>query len=393
MMGGQALALCPPLSSPVFDAGVTRLYLNHYRSYPQLNLECAPSPVILTGPNGAGKTNILEALSFLCPGQGLRQTKLSQISHHKEGVVSGLWSVAVHLSEGKLSPSVLGTGLEMREGKERRVIQMDGRVGLSQSDLTRTVGVIWLTPSMDRLFVEAAASRRRFLDRLVYVFDAGHASRVARYEYCVRERLRLLKARTQNKTWLDTLEEKAAQSAVAIACARLFLIERLNQMGDEALGFLPVPHLAIEGYVEDLLQTLPALKVEENFQALLAKNRTFDQECARTTQGVHRTDLVVFFQDKNMPAQQCSTGEQKALLLSLIMATARLRAKSREGIPLLLLDEVVAHLDTRRREALLAEILHLGMQTWMTGTDENAFSQVRGQMQHFQLEKGVLTPL
>ncbi|MBA4750492.1 MAG: DNA replication/repair protein RecF [Alphaproteobacteria bacterium] len=380
-------------SGQLENAGVTRLVLTHYRSYDTLHFTCDPSCVVLTGENGAGKTNILEALSLFSPGTGLRQAKLSDLTRRTDAPTSSLWSAFLHVSEDGLTPLSLGTGLDLREGKERRLIQMDGRTPLSQSDLTRILGILWLTPAMDRLFVEAASSRRRFLDRLVYLFDASHASHVAKYDYLIRERLRLLKTRTANTPWLDTLEEKAAQVGVALAAARLFFIERLNRIKHDALGYLPLPHLEVDGFLELHLKTHKALDVEGLFQERLRQNRSVDQESGRTTLGPHKTDLVVFYNEKQMPAAQSSTGEQKALLLSLIMATARLRSQTREGVPLLLLDEVVAHLDPVRREALLEEILYLGMQTWMTGTDRDAFSAVKGRMQHFHLEKGGLTPL
>lgn len=392
MRSEGATAQSAPSGRPE-NAGVTRLVLTHYRSYDSLHFICDPSCVVLTGENGAGKTNILEALSLFSPGTGLRQAKLGDLTRRADTPTPPLWSAFLHVSEDGLTPLSLGTGLDLREGKERRLIQMDGRTPLSQSDLTRILGILWLTPAMDRLFVEAASSRRRFLDRLVYLFDASHASHVAKYDYLIRERLRLLKTRTTNTQWLDTLEEKAAQVAVALAASRLFFIERLNRIKHDALGYLPLPHLEVDGFLETLLKTHKALDVEGLFQERLRQNRALDQESGRTSLGPHKTDLVVLYTHKNMPAAQSSTGEQKALLLSLIMATARLRSQTRDGVPLLLLDEVVAHLDPSRREALLEEILYLGMQTWMTGTDRDAFSAVKGRMQHFHLEKGGLTPL
>lgn len=388
-MGREALNLAP--QSAQGGAGVSRVFLQHFRSWDHLSFACETSSVILTGPNGAGKTNILEALSLLAPGQGLRSTKLSQITttHASPGA---LWSVAVHVREGDLSPLTLGTGLEMKDGKERRVIQMDGRTGVAQSELPQVLGVVWLTPSMDRLFVDAAASRRRFLDRLVAMFAPHHASFVAKYEYCIRERLRLLKMGRASPQWLDTLEEKAAQAGVAIAASRIFLVDRLNAARDMAMGSLPRPHLALEGEVEKLVRTHPALRAEEDFQMILAKNRAQDQDTGRTQMGVHKSDLIVTYEGE-VPAAICSTGEQKALLLSLIMAAVRLRAQSREGVPLLLLDEVIAHLDEGRRTALLEEIDFLKIQTWMTGTHPCAFDVMKGRMQHFQLEKGTLSPL
>lgn len=376
--------------------GITQLTLTHFRSYQSLALSCDTRPVILTGPNGAGKTNILEALSFLSPGRGLRSAKLSQVT----GVYADTphvptpfqWALSSQLQrpEGTVR---IGTGFQVADGREHRVVKIDEEEGLPQTALSQQTSILWLTPQMDHLFVEGTTARRRFLDRLVYVFDRSHAARVARYEYTMRERLRLLKAGVSETAWLTSLEAKMAESSIAIAAARRTLVDKLSEAKVWALGVFPRPHLELEGVPEALLTHQKALAAEEELAQTYKTNRTKDQESGRTWDGPHKSDLRVWFTDKNMPAEVCSTGEQKALLLSIMMAAARLQAVEGGLVPLVLFDEVVAHLDTKRREALFDEILHLGMQAWITGTEKALFLPLGEHVQHFEVEKSTLTPV
>tara|TARA_A100000171_G_C2131051_1_gene146741 strand:+ start:1508 stop:2680 length:1173 start_codon:yes stop_codon:yes gene_type:complete len=375
--------------------GLIKLTLSSFRSYKSLSLSCDARPVILTGANGAGKTNILEALSFLGPGRGLRSAKLSLVTYAGEPPLKESpfeWSISSHFQTPEGVTSV-GTGLEISEGRERRVVKIDDDRGLPQTALSQVTSILWLTPQMDRLFVEGTSARRKFMDRLVYLFDRSHAARVARYDYTMRERLKLLKQGRHEDAWLSSLEAKMAESSIAIAAARRTLVERLMQAKVWALGVFPRPRLEIEGVPEDLLETLPALSAEERLQSLYKANRLKDYESGRTQEGSHKTDLRVWFTEKNMPAELCSTGEQKALLISIIMAAARLQAAQEGLVPLVLFDEVVAHLDEQRRQALFDEILHLRMQAWMTGTDRDLFLPLNDQVQHFEVEKSTLTPV
>jgi DNA replication and repair protein RecF len=373
-------------------SGITRLSLSHFRSYQHLRLECDTRPVVLTGPNGAGKTNILEAISFLSPGRGLRSIKLSEALHR--GHEAKIWSVAASCTTLH-GPLEVGTGFEEGEegASDKRIVRINKDTVRSQAQLGEYVRMLWITPQMDRLFIDGSTAKRRFLDRLVYTFDPEHAGRVLRYEHVMRERLRLLKQGGGQKAWLEALEQKMAESGVSIAAARLQTLEILKQAKAWALGIFPLAALSIEGETEADLSVCAALEAEERLLDRLGQSRGADQESGRTLKGPHRSDLKVLFVDKNCPAEYCSTGEQKALLVSIILAASRLQALKGEHVPLLLLDEVVAHLDEARRRALFQEILNLNIQAWMTGTDSSTFQEFREQMQHFKIVEGHLERL
>jgi DNA replication and repair protein RecF len=240
--------------------------------------------------------------------------------------------------------------------------------------LAEHVAVIWLTPAMDRLFVESSSGRRRFLDRLVFGFDPAHAGRLSRYEHTLRERARLLREGRFDQGWLSGLEDQMATTGVAVAAARREVIQRLRAACDRAVGPFPGADLAVAGAVEDWLDQGPALDAEDSLRRNLRDNRRRDAESGGATVGPHKSDLAVRHAAKDMPAALCSTGEQKALLIAIVLANARLLAAERGAAPLLLLDEVAAHLDPDRREALFGEILALGAQAWMTGTDASVFA-------------------
>jgi len=392
------MALSTPVSErsddPKVASGISRLMLSGFRSYPSLKIECDMRPVVLTGQNGAGKTNILEAISFLSPGRGLRGVKLSEVlcypdAERNEAFTS--WSVAASL-DTPYGTTDIGTGLDLRIGEnEKRLLRINREEIRSQAVLSEHLTVQWLTPQMDRVFSDGVTARRRFLDRLVYSLDPHHAGRVMRYEHVTRERLRLLKQGHAAQTaWLDTLEAKMAESGVAVAAARLQTIEILKQAKEWALGLFPKAALSIAGECETDLRERSALEAEERLQKRLACSRSQDAESGRTLQGPHRSALHVLYVEKNRPAEQCSTGEQKALLISIVMAASRLQALRGDQVPILLLDEVVAHLDERRRQALFEEILNLKIQAWMTGTDSDLFSEFGREIQHFKIAHGAL---
>lgn len=383
-----------PHDYPKVASGITRLVLTGFRSYPSLKLECDTRPVVLTGQNGAGKTNILEALSFLSPGRGLRGVKLSEALYDPNLGVENRslsWSVAASL-ETPYGMTDIGTGLDLRAGEaEKRLLRINREDMRSQAVLSEHLNVQWLTPQMDRVFSDGVTARRRFLDRLVYGLDPHHAGRVMRYDHVMRERLRLLKqGGISQRAWLETLEAKMAESGVAIAAARLQTIDTLTQAKEWALGLFPKAALSIEGECETDLLERSALEAEERLQKRLAQSRGKDAESGRTSQGPHRSVLRVLYVEKNRPAEQCSTGEQKALLISIVMAASRLQALRGDQVPLLLLDEVVAHLDGERRRALFDEILNLKIQAWMTGTDSALFSEFGERIQHFKIAQGAL---
>lgn len=369
---------------------VTRLVLSQFRSYATGELHTSGRPVVLAGPNGAGKTNVLDAISLLAPGRGLRGASLRD--HLRKGPVEpaqdALWAVAATLTRGQESYEI-GTGLALGpQGTERRQMHMNGAPVTNTSELAETVQMAWLTPAMDRVFIEGAGGRRKFLDRLVLGFDAGHARRAARYETAMRERLRLLKFGPRDPAWLDGLESEMASAGVALAAARIEAIGYLNAALAERghAGAFPCAQLALEGDADAILATGPA---EEEFRARFARTRIRDAEARRTTFGPHASDLVVRHTAKRMNAADCSTGEQKALLISIVLAHARELSRRRDGrAPLLLLDEVAAHLDARRRHALFDEILALGAQAWMTGTDVSLFDGLCGRADIFLVNAG-----
>lgn len=369
--------------------GVTRLTLTDFRSYPHLRMDADLRPVVLTGANGAGKTNLLEALSFLAPGRGLRRTKLSEITRaDAPGGPTGGWAVAATV-HGPLGTLAVGTGREPGES-DRRVVHIDGETVRGQTRLGEVITALWLTPDMDRLFQEGASARRRFLDRMVYGLDPAHAGRLSAYDTAMRNRNRLMREGRMDRAWLDGLEDAMAGHGVAVAAARRDLLQRLSGALAEAEGPFPRAEAALDGRVEGWLDTMPALDAEDRLRALLASNRRRDAEAGVTTEGPHRTDLKVRHAAKNVPADRCSTGEQKAVLISLVLAQASIQADLRGMAPMLLLDEVAAHLDDARRRALFDRLAALGAQSWLTGTDHALFAGFGDRAQHFTVRDGAV---
>lgn len=369
---------------------VVRLTLGNFRSYATAQLEVAGEPVVLAGPNGAGKTNLLEAVSFLAPGRGLRRAKLSEIDRRGG---NGAWTISVQLATAEGMVQV-GTGRDAAsDSGERRIVRIDGAPAKTQAELARLASFVWLTPQMDRLFTDGASARRRFLDRLVLGFDPEHANALSAYERAMRERLRLLRDGPADASWLAALEETMAAQGVAIAAARRETVLRIDQACAAAAGPFPQARLAMIGEVEASLAAVPALAAEDALRQRLAEQRRLDAEAGVTTYGPHRSDLAVEHVGNGMPAPQCSTGEQKALLLAILLAQARLLAAARGAAPLMLLDEVAAHLDAERRTALFDELLALKTQAWLTGTDGALFSALRGRAQFFAVAEARLSPM
>ncbi len=372
---------------------LTRLALSDFRSYRAVRLAMDRRPVVLTGPNGAGKTNLLEAVSYLSPGRGLRSARLADVAH-MAGPDAGpaeAWSVAGTIGTDG-GETALGSGwrapAEAGEA-ERRIVRIDGATASGPAALAEHIGMVWLTPSMDRLFSGPPAERRRFLDRLVFAIDTGHAARVQRYDRARRHRARLLRAGTSDDAWLDALERSMAENAVAIGAARLDLAMRLEQFLPTNAAPFPRITLAADGLAERWLAGSPALAVEEQFREHLAATRRAEAE-GGTVDGPQRSDLIVTDRDRGMAAEQCSTGEQKAMLIALVTAHARLVERQRRCAPVLLLDEIAAHLDESRRHTLFDIILDVGAQAWLTGTDAGVFRPLGASAQFFTVRPGMV---
>jgi DNA replication and repair protein RecF len=377
---------------------VARLAVSEFRCYGQASLEADHRPVVLSGPNGAGKTNLLEALSFLAPGRGLRQARLGDIDRRNAatGENAGPWAIAVRL-DGPDGECEIGTGRDAaieENARERRMLRIDGAPQRGLTGLAERLALLWLTPQMDGLFLDSKSARRRFLDRLAASFDPGHTSRLNAYEQAQSERLRLLRGempgeprtgetRFGDPAWLAALEQQIAEHGIALAAARIELVARLNQVLAEGDGVFPKPELSILGDVESWLGEIPALAAEDRLRQRLAAGRGLDAEAGRAFSGPHRSDLYVRFAATHMPAADCSTGEQKALLIAILLGQARLMAAERGRTPLLLLDEVAAHLDENRRRALFETLLELGVQAWLTGTDRSLFTGFGERAQFF----------
>lgn len=370
---------------------VTRVALTNFRSYAAASLEAGARPVVLAGANGAGKTNLLDAISLLSPGRGLRGAKLSEHIRRGPSVASeALWAVSATVARGRESYDI-GTGLTLGpSGGERRQVRVNGTPVPSSAELGDVVQMLWLTPAMDRLFSESASGRRRFLDRLVLGFEPGHARNATRYETAMRERARLLKFGPRDPAWLDGLEVEMVETGIAIAAARAETVARLNRALDERgqAGAFPAAQLTLSGTTDTSLAD-DGERAAEVLRADLARARMRDAESGRTSVGPHLSDLIVRHTQKRADARECSTGEQKALLVSIVLADAWELSRARDGLsPLLLLDEVAAHLDARRRAALFDEIVALGAQAWMTGTDLSLFETLGSRADIYMVADG-----
>ena len=366
---------------------LTRLSLTDFRSYERADIALDGRMVVLTGPNGAGKTNILEAVSLLSPGRGLRNAALPEIGRRAPDEAAGrAWAVSARLEVGGEAIRV-GVGVETA-GASRRAVRLEGET-VPPARLTDLVRPAWLTPAQDRLFLEAAGERRRFLDRLVFAAEPGHAAAALAYEKALRERLRLLTDGPADPVWLDALEGRLALSGARLAEARARTLAAL-QAEIDGRGERPFPQARITplGEWEQRAaagETGPAL--EQALAAALAAARGRDAAAGRSLTGPHRGDLSVIHAERGRPAAECSTGEQKALVLNLILAqAARLSRAESAPAPVLLLDEVAAHLDRRRRAALFDEIEALGLQAFLTGTDDPLFEELEGRALRIRVE-------
>ena len=371
-------------------ARIRRLTLSNFRSYHAAQIDIAAKLVVLVGPNGAGKTNLIEAISFLAPGRGLRRATLTEVAF-MEG--DGSWAMASDV-EGALGLATLGTGIEAPANEDMtitRKCRIDREPVSSASAFADHLRVIWLVPAMDQLFTGSASERRRFLDRLALAVDAEHASRVAALERSLRSRNRLLEEPRPDPHWLDAIEHETAELAVAVAALRAETVTRLSAaLAVRRSSPFPSAEIALEGWMEKLLPQHSAREIEDRYRAVLRDNRARDAAAGRTLDGPHLTDLVVAYAPKDIPAADASTGEQKALLIGLVLAHAGLIAEMIGFAPVLLLDEVIAHLDPGRRSALYAELEMLGAQVFMTGADPAAFAEIGTRADVFDVSPGVV---
>ncbi|MCC6949239.1 MAG: DNA replication/repair protein RecF [Bradyrhizobiaceae bacterium] len=382
-----------PSPSPAPRARIRRLQLTNFRSYRRADLHAGDGPVLLLGPNGAGKTNLLEAISFLSPGRGLRRAMLEDVAN-TDG--DGSWAVAAEV-EGALGLAQLGTGIDAPavDASPARRCRIDREPVPSATAFADHLRVIWLVPEMDGLFLGPAAERRRFLDRLVLAIDATHGSRVNALERALRSRNRLLEEPAPDPRWLDAIEHEVAELAVAVAAARTEAVSRLMreiESSRDAASAFPTASLSLEGWLEADVATRPAIEIEDRYRASLREARPRDRAAGRTLEGPHLSDLVVTHAEKGIRAERASTGERKALLVGVVLSHARLVAAMHGYAPVVLLDDVAAFLDEDRRAALFAALARLGAQVWITGVDASAFAALAGSGERFRVSPGRVEP-
>jgi DNA replication and repair protein RecF len=379
-------ALAPtPREDPARPLAVLRLSLRDFRNYRRLALDTGGRPVVLHGPNGAGKTNLLEAISLLAPGRGLRAARLPELD--RDG--GGPFAIDA-LVQGHAGPADISVA--RGAATERREVRLDGHPLRGSAALGETLSLIWLTPAMDRLFVEASGERRRFLDRLVLAVDPAHGRRVALYERSLRERSALLRGGRADPAWLGALERRIAETGVAIAAARRELLAGLESALALARLPFPRPRLRLVDELATALDTAPAVEVERRFAARLAVGRAEDALIGGAAVGPHRADLEAQDRSTGEPARLASTGRQKAWLVSILIAEASLCRRLKGEAPVLLLDEIAAHLDPGRRQDLFAVLGDLGCQHWLTGTERALFASLAGRSRIFHIQDATLFP-
>ncbi len=369
-----------------------QLTLTDFRNYQRMSLDLSGRHVVITGENGAGKTNLLEAVSFLSPGRGMRRAALSDVA--RSGSANG-FAVNAQVSING-DEVMLGTGTfgDTPGGESARRLRVNGATQKSTDALTDYLRVVWVTPQMDGLFTGPAAERRRFLDRLVLAIDPLHGQRSLDFERAMKSRNRLFEENRSDKRWYEAIETQLAEYGTAIAAARVELVRLLAGMMDQLPddGPFPKADMALEGSLEALLSSgTSASDAEDHYRQGLKDNRNRDMAAGRTLDGPHRSDLIVHHQPKSMPAGLSSTGEQKALLVGIILSHARLVARMSGGAPVLLLDEIAAHLDAGRREALFGIIDDLGSQAFMTGTDRALFAALEGRAEFLSVSHGFVS--
>lgn len=385
---------------PPIRPRVTRVMLQDFRSYAALDLRAGASLIALAGDNGAGKTNLLEAISLFTPGRGLRRAELRDMrrllpaAQGAPATPAPAFAVSLTLDGESSGGARLGVALENRAGALARRSRIDGETVSSPAAFADYLRIVWLTPAQDGLFAGPPGDRRRYLDRLVLAVDAAHGARVSAFERALRSRNRLLEDPYADSAWLDAVERELAELGVAVASARRETADRLAALAAARQGApsaFPWAGLKLEGVIEEMVATMPALDVEDHFRALLREGRARDRAAGRALAGPQTTNLAVWHGPRDMPAELCSTGEQKALLIGLALAHARLVAAMSGIAPVVLLDEIAAHLDPGRRRALYEELAGLGSQVWMTGADPALFADLPGDSRVYYVRPGAVS--
>ena len=368
-----------------------RLHLTEFRNYETLSWRPTSRISVLFGPNGSGKTNLLEAISLLTPGRGLRNARTADLARRAAGA-SGRWAVAARF-DTPAGPTEIGTGIPVEGSPDRRVFRLDGATPRSQAEIAARIAAVWLTPQMERLFIEPPSGRRRFLDRLVWALEPGHAREIAAHDAAMGGRNRLLAQASRDTGWLAGLEDAMARHAVAATAARMALVSRLDGAvaAGAVVGFPPV-RIALDCPIAARLAAAPAIEVEEWLRRELAARRRADTEAGTAAIGAHRCDMVLTEALSSLPAALASTGEQKAMLLAVILGHAGLIAEARGFAPLLLLDEPCVHLDPGRRQAMFAALVRLSGQALLTGTDPETFLPLAHAAEGLRTGDGRLTP-
>ena len=386
-------AISPEAVPAIADFSLSRLSLEKFRNYAHAELVCNAQSVVLIGPNGAGKTNMMEALSLLAPGRGLRRASRDafgyrapfQMENNAGDVISAPWAVFADI-ETPEGPLAIGTGADRENPDASRIVRIQGAPS-SQNALAQNRSVSWLTPQMDGLFIGSASSRRRFVDRLAIAFDDAHNGRVVRYEKAWRERNRLLADNMSDESWFAGLEKILAETGVAIMATRAALIADMNRQSADMNSLFPKVIASLEGNAHQLLNDgLPAIDIEDRIMRIAATNR---KSGSAAMPGPHETDLIMMFEGRSVA--NASTGEQKAVMISAILAHAQLQDERLNRPPLLLLDDVAAHLDEDRRTHLFALCSALRGQVWYSGVDEHAFASLSKNVEFFRVDNGLVT--
>lgn len=354
------------------------LILTNYRVYENKKFSFKPNINIIYGKNGIGKTNILEALSFLTAGKGMLGANIGDVLRITEQpVINYNWTIFANIEDNNIADTI-AIYSENDNNTLKKKIKINGNIVRSQEELNKILNVIWLTPDMQTLFIDEKANRRKFLDRIIYIVDNNHSSRINKYEFLVKERMKVLQdSKKFDEHWLTVLEEKIAETGISIAVARNQVIRHLNRILVNYDFNFPKFIITIDGKFENLLlDNITSMQAEEEFRKILRDNRQQDNETKRTTEGVHKSDLRLFYQTKNMDAQFCSTGEQKLFLISFTILKALLCKELNKPQPIILLDEVFSYLDKNKKLELFNELLKLNVQSFITGTDISIFSDI-----------------